>query len=86
MMFRMKTVFVAMSGGIDSSYAAYTLVREGHRVIGCTFTLLPKGMENPRNPKACCSAETRSMRSTFSMALATFSMPSSTLPASFWSV
>lgn len=58
MMFFMKTVFVAMSGGIDSSYAAYLLTGMGYRVVGCTFALLPGGMTNPKNPKACCSAET----------------------------
>ena len=58
MMFSMKTVFVAMSGGIDSSYAAYLLTGMGHKVVGCTFALLPGGMTNPKNPKACCSAET----------------------------
>jgi tRNA-uridine 2-sulfurtransferase len=54
----METVFVAMSGGLDSSFAAYLLKREGYKVVGVTFQLLPESMKNIRNPKACCSIET----------------------------
>jgi tRNA-specific 2-thiouridylase len=51
----MSTVFVAMSGGIDSSLAARVLKEQGHKVVGFTFVLLPKGMKDTENPKACCS-------------------------------
>lgn len=53
----MKTVFVAMSGGIDSSIAAYLLKKEGFKVVGVTFQLLPESLKNTQNPKACCSSE-----------------------------
>jgi tRNA-specific 2-thiouridylase len=54
----MQTVFLAMSGGLDSSYSAYLLKQQGYKVVGVTFALLPKGLTNVRNPKTCCSLET----------------------------
>jgi tRNA-specific 2-thiouridylase len=54
----MKTVFVAMSGGIDSSISAYLLKKEGFKVIGITFQLLPEYLKDVQNPRACCSRET----------------------------
>jgi tRNA-specific 2-thiouridylase len=54
----METVFVAMSGGIDSSIAAYLLKNDGFKVVGVTFQLLPDSLRNIQNPKACCSIET----------------------------
>lgn len=54
----MQTVFVAMSGGTDSSFAAHLLKKRGHKVVGFTFLLLPKGMKDTDNPKACCSSAT----------------------------
>jgi tRNA-uridine 2-sulfurtransferase len=50
-----STIFIAMSGGIDSSFAARLLKEQGHKVVGFTFVLLPKGMADTGNPKACCS-------------------------------
>jgi tRNA-uridine 2-sulfurtransferase len=54
----METIFVAMSGGVDSSYAAYLLKEQGHKVVGVTFQLLPSTTKGTKNPKACCSIET----------------------------
>ena len=54
----MEKVFVAMSGGMDSSFAAYMLKQEGYEVVGFTFQLLPGFIKNVNNPKACCSLET----------------------------
>lgn len=52
----MKTVFVAMSGGIDSSVAAFLLKKEGFKVIGITFQLIPEFQKNIQNPRTCCSS------------------------------
>ncbi len=49
----MARIFVAMSGGVDSSVAAALLVREGHDVTGVTMRLLPG--EDPVD--GCCSAD-----------------------------
>ncbi|MCX5813709.1 MAG: tRNA 2-thiouridine(34) synthase MnmA [Proteobacteria bacterium] len=54
----METVFIAMSGGIDSSFTAYLLKQKGYKVVGITFQLLPEAIKSTKNPKACCSIET----------------------------
>jgi tRNA-specific 2-thiouridylase len=46
-------VFVAMSGGVDSSVAAALLVRDGHDVTGVTMRLLPGEDE----ADGCCSLD-----------------------------
>jgi tRNA-specific 2-thiouridylase len=46
----METVFIAMSGGMDSSFTAYLLKQKGYKVVGITFQLLP---EFPRTNKSC---------------------------------
>lgn len=54
----METVFVAMSGGFDSSFAAYILKKNGYKVVGVTFQLLPDSVVNKQHPKICCSSDT----------------------------
>ncbi len=50
-----ETVFVAMSGGVDSSVAALLLVEEGYRVVGVTLRLYDScGAPSARG---CCALE-----------------------------
>ena len=52
-----KTVILAMSGGVDSSVAAYLLQKKGYSVIGITFKLWPKSFCGAHSAKSCCSLE-----------------------------
>jgi tRNA-uridine 2-sulfurtransferase len=51
-------VLVAMSGGVDSSVAAYLLKKQGYEVIGITFQVYDYSRENRKEGKGgCCSIE-----------------------------
>ncbi len=47
-----------MSGGFDSSFAAYILKKNGYNVVGVTFRLLPEIKETYCVGQSCCSNET----------------------------
>lgn len=49
-------VIVAMSGGVDSSVAAYLLKKQGHEVAGLSFELWDK--RDLQDSGTCCSVET----------------------------
>lgn len=49
-----KKVLVAMSGGVDSSVAAYLLTKQGYECIGCTMKLYD-APDYVNRDKTCCS-------------------------------
>ncbi|MCS7227417.1 MAG: tRNA 2-thiouridine(34) synthase MnmA [Endomicrobia bacterium] len=54
---RAKKVAVLMSGGVDSSTAAYILSREGYEVIGVTLKLWNCGTLTELTRQLCCSPQ-----------------------------
>lgn len=52
-----KLAVVLLSGGVDSSVAAYLLKKRGYRVIGLTLKLWPKEFCGVLGEKSCCSVE-----------------------------
>lgn len=53
----MKRILVAMSGGVDSSVAAWLLLQQGYECVGATMKLLPVSAVSPSGSRTCCSLE-----------------------------
>jgi len=52
-----KKAIIAMSGGVDSSVAAYLMKEQGYDCIGITMKLFENDDLGISNDKACCSIE-----------------------------
>ncbi len=53
----MKKAIIAMSGGVDSSVAAYLMKKDGYDCIGATMKLYDNGDIRISNEKTCCSLD-----------------------------
>ena len=53
----MKRALIAMSGGVDSSVAAYLTQREGYECIGCTMKLFDNCDAGLSRSRTCCSLD-----------------------------
>ena len=53
----MKKAIIAMSGGVDSSVAAYLMKKNGFECMGATMKLFDNDDININNEKSCCSLD-----------------------------
>lgn len=53
----MEKALIAMSGGVDSSVAAYLMTQEGYACIGCTMKLYDKPQPEDSHSRTCCSLD-----------------------------
>lgn len=51
----MSKALIAMSGGVDSSVAAYLIKSQGYKCIGCTMKLYANEDVGISNSRTCCS-------------------------------
>ncbi|MBP3420900.1 MAG: tRNA 2-thiouridine(34) synthase MnmA [Lachnospiraceae bacterium] len=52
-----KKAIIAMSGGVDSSVAAYLMTKEGYECIGATMKLYDNQNNGTEQEKTCCSVD-----------------------------
>lgn len=52
-----KKALIAMSGGVDSSVAAYLMMNQGYECMGATMKLVTNPKEEEAREKSCCSLE-----------------------------
>ena len=52
-----KTALIAMSGGVDSSVAAYLMLKDGYKCMGTTMRLYCSDDAETKVSNTCCSLE-----------------------------
>ena len=52
-----KKALIGMSGGVDSSVAAYLMVQSGYSCIGVTMKLCSSKSIDPENSRTCCTLD-----------------------------
>ena len=50
-----KKAIIAMSGGVDSSVAAYLMIQKGYECAGATMKLYDKPQSAAPGSRACCT-------------------------------